>query len=242
MTRHHLLLMTVVGGVLVAVCSALDVASPADPTVALEVLSAVVFGAWLLGIVSGSWQSYTMRRALRRLAEPEHRFGIDYERLPRGGRRAFALGLVRPAIFVGDELMNDLSTEELRGVLLHEDHHRRTRAPLRGIALSAWLTVLGRYAVIRRLVSGRLVELERAADAHALAGGVSRKALASALLKTEHVSLPAASFGEGDDARVRALMGGHQAAPRSTMPLEWAPALLVAVALVVCHLPGWALA
>jgi Zn-dependent protease with chaperone function len=137
--------------------------------------------------------------------------------------------------------MANLDTDELRAVLLHEEHHRRTLAPLRALALEAWLTLAGRAAPARAALLNRLTDLEVEADAAALRWGADPSALASALLKTD-VSLAAgASFAAASAERLRtlvALADGAERVDDPRLPYEWLPVAAVAVVALACHVSG----
>lgn len=118
-------------------------------------------------------------------------------------------GLWAPRIFCGDDLSVRLDEEEIRAVMLHEQHHQRDRAPLRLVALSALTPFLGRTPAGRAWIERERARIEIAADTHALAEGVSRPAIASALLKlSAGPGLAwAPGFATAADLRVRALLG-----------------------------------
>jgi Zn-dependent protease with chaperone function len=96
---------------------------------------------------------------------------------------AFTAGLFRPVIYVNERLEAQLSPEELRAVIAHEDAHRRRRDPLR---LTVWRFLgctLFFLPALRRLVDDMADEAEIAADdAAASDGRVEPLALASALI------------------------------------------------------------
>lgn len=145
-------------------------------------------------------------------------------------------GLRAPRVFCGDDLHLRLDEEEVRGVILHEQHHQRGRAPLRLVALSGVAALVGRTAVGRAWLERERARIEIAADAHALAAGVSRAALAGALLKLSTVQrfASAPGFATAADLRVRALLG-EPTGLDSHRRLSWAApgALTVAACLIV---------
>lgn len=148
-------------------------------------------------------------------------------------------GLWTPRIFSGDDLEARLDEEELRAVMLHERHHQRDRATLRLVALSALAPILGRTVSSRAWLERERARIEIAADAYALAEGVSRPAMASALLKLS--AGPgvtwAPGFATAADLRVRALLGeptGLDFDGRRAWIVQ--TALLIAACLVVASL------
>ena len=138
--------MTALGGSVAAYCAVAAELAGGDPMMVLEVLGAISLAAWgfvgARNVVRGWW----LARGLGPHCDRSSVAGVEC-RILRGGRRgAFVLGAVRPAIYLGEELVATLDPDELRAVLLHEDHHRRTLAPLRSAGLEAWLTLLGGWA------------------------------------------------------------------------------------------------
>jgi hypothetical protein len=148
---------------------------------------------------------------------------------------------LQPRIYIGDELLESLDADELRAVMLHEEHHRRTRGPLRAASLEAWIALFGRAAPIHAVLMDRLTDLEEEADADALRRGARAPALASALLKADPSLAAGASFAAAADQRLRtllALAGGAAEIDASRLPYEWLPLAAVAVVTVACHLSG----
>lgn len=156
--------------------------------------------------------------------------------------QAFALGVLRPTIYVSERLLTELSRRELRAVVLHEEHHRRTRAPLRAAALRSWLALAGWSRPARTRLTDRLADLEREADAFAMAHGTSPATLAAALLQTDALVAGAgASFGAAADRRLEALLAAAADGPSRSVPLppiEWlVPAAGLALPMA-CYLLG----
>ena len=245
MTQRRLLAL-LAGATAGLACVATDATAPADAMLLIEVVALVAVGAWVVRVVMTGLEGAALARTLEAASEPAARFNVPFRRLQLAGRGAFALGLVAPRIYVSSELEGMLSDDELRGLLLHEDHHRATRAPLRGAALLAWLSVLGRVGLVRARVTRRLADLECSADAHALRLGVPPATLASALVKTagaRPVTGTARAFSDAPGPRVAALLdaaAGRTARRRST-PLEWLPAAVIVLLVAACHLIGVAL-
>ncbi|MBF8298539.1 MAG: putative family unassigned peptidase, partial [candidate division NC10 bacterium] len=143
--------------------------------------------------------------ALSVLAHDMTLFGVPCRVSPELGTDALVIGLLRPRVFVGASLLAALADDELEAVVYHEDHHRRTRAPLRAAALGAWLRLLGRSESVRSTVLDRLTDLETLADADAIRRGSSPQSLARALLKGD-LSLQPVAFSYAADRRVERLL------------------------------------
>ena len=56
-------------------------------------------------------------------------------------------------------------------IKLHEEHHARTRAPLRATFVDAWLLIVRLAPPVRRRLQSRLVAFETTADRFALEAG-----------------------------------------------------------------------
>lgn len=181
-----------------------------------------------------------LRRLSLELAIDAHEtalFGVPLRITPNLGTDAIVVGSIRPRIYVGSELVASLSDDEMRAVVLHEDHHRRTRAPLRAAALGAWLRLLGRSKTVRNVLVDRLTDLETLADADAIRRGSSPRSLARALLKGD-ATLQPVSFAYAAERRVEQLLDRAAGAPVEAggrLPYEWLPVILLTVATVGCH-------
>ncbi len=106
-------------------------------------------------------------------------------------------GIVRPRIVLSEEVLASLSVDELRGVLLHEDAHRRRFDPLRAVAKRAAIALLFFYPPLWLLLRALGETSEMACDEAVLNGGVKPKTFASALthllqLELEPARTPAA--------------------------------------------------
>lgn len=217
-----------------------------DPTLGVEAAGAGLLVAWVVVGARSLVRAWLLARRLNRLAERRLIAGLECRVIRGGGRHAFVLGAMQPRIFVGDGLLDALDADELNAVLLHEDHHRRTRAPLRAAAIDAWLPFLGGWAGARSTMVDRLVDLEEEADAGAIRHGVRPADLASALLKSDRAPNLAAAFSNASDRRLRALLAnadgaaadGAAAHDSTRLPYEWLPAIAVGVITVACHLAG----
>lgn len=237
--RSQLVLFMLVAGIAVY-CAVAAPLMGVDPMLAVELGGIGMLTGWAALAARALFQGWMLARRLNALAECALIDGFECRVMRGGGRQAFVLGALRPRIFVGDRLLDALDDDELRAVLLHEDHHRRTRAPLRAAAIEAWLTLLGAWSRARSVMAERLVDLEEAADADAIRHGVSPADLASALVKSDRAPALAASYSTSSDRRLRALLAhAHGASVASARtPYEWLPALVVGAIAVSCHLAG----
>lgn len=127
--------------------------------------------------------------------------------------RAFAsgaavAGLRRPAIYCDPRLSDDLTSEELIAVVLHERFHQLCRDPLRLLALTAVEPLVSLTATGRDWVTRQRARLEVAADRFALRHGADRADLAGAILKLGGAApvATAAGFTSAVELRLRALV------------------------------------
>lgn len=233
-----------VGGVLaVAIatlvgCLVIGAILGGDPMLALEVGGGALAGLWATLVAQDLARS---RRLSRTLADDAHDailFGVEVRVTRSLGADAVVVGAVHPRIYLGSDLLLGLSQDELRAVVLHEDHHRRTRAPVRAAALGAWLRLFGRAPRIRGVLIDRLTDLETLADADAIRRGSSPRSLARALLKGD-LGIRPASFSYAAERRVEQLLdraSGDPLEPSRRLAYEWVPVTMFAVAIVGCHI------
>lgn len=220
-------------------CTAAGASVGLDPMLAVEVAAAGLLAIWTALLAHDLLLAFRLRRCLDQTSVPDEVDGVALRVIEGGPVEAFVLGILRPTVYVGAASFGVLDAEELRAVVHHEDHHRRTRAPLRAAAVEAWLRIVGRWSAARRLLWMRLAELESAADAHAMRRGVRPAAIAAALLKVEATTRAGVSFIGTADHRITALLDAAAGRPRrrsTPLPYEWLP-LVIAVAVTVgCHL------
>lgn len=151
---------------------------------------------------------------------------------------AFTLGVLRPRIYIAEELQRSLTAVELRAVFRHEVCHLRRRDPLRFAVLRFLSKTFPWLPLLRVWVEELMEDAEFVADDFAAAqdGGVDPLDVASALVVLGRANqLPlagAASIGGFRllDRRVRRLAGAPAAAS-SRFPLR--PALLSSTALAI---------
>jgi hypothetical protein len=196
----------------------------------LAVLAFIVASILLRGIAHD--------RLAGQLGRASHPAVID-ERpvgLVLGPRIALVAGLRRPRTFVSDDVVRSLSHAELAAVLAHEWHHELHRAPLALVVLSGVSSGLGWLPPVARWIDRRSAQIEIDADAHALAHGSSRQAIALAIVKLNCPpgSLGLAGFGSAVDVRLQALLE-HGQPPARTFRDDIALAIgLAAVGVVIC--------
>lgn len=236
---RELAALSAAGGVLAGLCMAGGWLAGGDPMLVAELAFGGAVSAWAARLAIDLWRQRETMRLLSRAAEPASLGGVPCQVVSGLGRRAFVSGWLRPQIYIGDQLITTLDPAELAGVLLHEEHHRRTRAPLRAAAIGAWLSILGWVGGVDSIARRRLTDLERAADDEALSRGASPAALASALFKVAPVGVPAsASYAASADDRIASLLLRSQgiSEPTRSLPIEWLPPVAVTVTLTACHL------
>lgn len=232
------LAIAAVAAVVAGWCLAVARVWPGDPVLLVEIGGAAALTGWSVTWLREVLRGRRLATALRARTRDVTIDGIACHVVARGGEHAFVLGAVRPRIFLGDGLVRLLAADELRAVVLHEEHHRRTRAPARSAALSAWLPILGLWATGRAALNDRLSDLEREADAWAIRAGATPDGLARALVKSDGWWPTGAGFGAASDRRLRSLLAHASGIPddtRARLPYEWlAPGALAAVTLT-CH-------
>lgn len=225
-------------GVALAWCTAAGVSIGVDPMLLIEIASVVAVGLWAVSLGRDLRRADALRRRLDEMSYSRTIDGVDLRVIRGGSVEAFALGALRPTVYLGDASIGALDDDELAAVIHHEDHHRRTFAPLRAAGVEAWLRIVWRWSAARGLLSARLAHLEAAADAYAIGRGVKPASIASALLKVDRQRAPGSAFSGAADHRIRALIdaaAGRPATTTAALPYEWLP-LVIAIAVIVgCH-------
>lgn len=219
-------------------CVALGALVGGDPMLAIEVAGVGLAVFWASLVARDLIHARRLACDLSAGAHDVRLFDVRCRITPALGADAIVVGSLQPRIFVGQRLLATLAADELRAVVYHEDHHRRSRAPIRAAALEAWLRLLGRSSRIRDLLHDRLVDLETLADADAIRRGSTPRSLARALLKGE-ASLVPVSFAYAADRRIGQLIdraAGVRIEPAGRLPYEWLPVMLLTIATVGCHL------
>ncbi|NJD27152.1 MAG: hypothetical protein FIA92_02520 [Chloroflexi bacterium] len=218
-------------------CVALGTVVGGDPMLAIEVAGAAFVALWAAFVAKELVRSQRLSWALDRGAHETSMFDVRVRVTPALRTDAIVVGAMRPVIYVGADLLATLSDDEMRAVVHHEDHHRRTRAPIRAAALGAWLRLVGRSTRVRGALLDRLSDLEALADNDAIQRGSSPRSLARALLKGE-ASLQPVSFAYAAERRVGQLLDRAAGVPvqaTDRLPYEWLPVALLTVATLGCH-------
>lgn len=218
-------------------CVALGALVGGDPMLGIEIAGAGLALLWASLVIRDLTRSRRLASALSADSREVRLFDVPCRITPALGADAIVVGALWPKIFVGQPLLATLAADELRAVVHHEDHHRRTRAPIRAAALEAWLRLLGRSRRVRDRIHGRLADLEALADADAIRRGSNPRSLARALLKGE-ASLQPVSFAYAADRRIGQLIdraAGVPVEPAGRLPFEWLPVMLLTLATLGCH-------
>lgn len=186
------------------------------------------------------YQAYRHQRLVSGMDRLAHRgwlAGQVVEFVP-GLSAPVVAGLWAPRIYCGDDLATLLDEDEIRAVILHEQHHQRDRAPLRLLTLSAITPILVRTQAGRAWTERERARMEIEADTHALDAGVTRPVIASALLKLS--AGPALTWAPGfataADLRVRALLGEPTGLDPDRRLAQIAPAVRLFAACLVVYL------
>jgi hypothetical protein len=116
----------------------------------------VLEGGWLVHLGGGARPALAGAARLSAQSRRAHVAGAEVQLLDLARPVAFVSGLLRPRIYLSLPLIALLDAHELRGVMLHEYHHRRTLAPLRGLALESWQRLLGWLPAAHRTLAERV--------------------------------------------------------------------------------------
>jgi len=191
-------------------------------------------GAW--------WASRRLRRSWTREGRPLELAGapVPAYRIRHSFPVVSIVGILRPRLFVADQVLERLSPAELRAVLAHEAAHVRAADNLKRL-LVRLCPALPWGAAVRGLEERWEQAAEEAADAQAGAA----LDLAAALLKTARlapagarIEMPVATFHKGGTLarRVRRLTRAAENGLRSPAPtrrLAWTAAAALAAGIAV---------
>ena len=228
------MLALIAAGILAACASAVRIIG-GDPMLGAELGLAALTVAWAAVLTARAGPALAGQRELERSAYRLRLHDHDVRLISARRTEAFVAGPLRPAIYLTRPLLDVLDAAELHAVVLHEEHHRRQRDPLRSLALTSWNGLFRWLPGAGRLIERRLAHLEIAADQYALRNGASRAAMASALLKCDRSrSMAATGFSAAADMRLRRLVSGTTTAEASA-PMEWLGPVSLALAVVACH-------
>jgi len=224
--------LTVIGACMLAPASAMRGTGHA-----LLLLGGLLAVAFIVAIGREARRHQRLAATISRLARPATLDGRAVGLVP-GLEAALVAGLRRPRIYCADDLPARLDADELRAVILHEQHHQLERAPAKLVLVGALAPVLDRLEAGRAWLERERARIEIAADAYALASGASRPALASALVKlSSSARLSAApGFASAADLRVRALLGEATGIEGDGSARRVAGALLLVVSCLVLYL------
>jgi len=103
-------------------------------------------------------------------------------------------GLFRPRIVFPEHLVRELSEEELRAILLHEETHRRRRDPLRAAAQRLCMSLFFFYPLIYPVLRRLQSTAEFACDESVVHSGVAAHAYSRALARTLELGLASPAF------------------------------------------------
>ena len=118
----------------------------------------------------------------------------------------YVVGLLRPRIVVPLRLLGRIGDTALKGILLHEDAHRRRREPLRLLLSRAAAVAFFFYPLLWPLLRRLRETGEMACDDAVLAGGIEPGAYARALASVLDMKLTAAPSSAALDRRNPSLM------------------------------------
>lgn len=234
--------VAIFGMLLIAGCAAISAVTDSDPMLAGELASVALVATWLVHVTRAAREALLYAKRLSIRSRRARVGGATVRILADPTPVAFVSGLFRPQVYLSPSLIDILDDHELRGVLLHELHHRTTLAPLRSLVLEAWHRTLGWLPPVRRALGARLAALEIEADAAAVGAGVRPATLASALLKCDpHSPVAVSAFSTVAEVRIGELVawGRTERVERGrSLPLEWAAPATAAITLLACHLVG----
>lgn len=103
-------------------------------------------------------------------------------------------GFLRPRIVIPALLVEELSAEELRAILLHENTHRERRDPLRALLARIATAVFFFYPVVYPILRRLHATAEFACDERVVSAGVSADAYARALARSLRIGLASPAF------------------------------------------------
>ncbi|MFQ5743663.1 MAG: TonB family protein [Acidobacteriota bacterium] len=162
--------------------------------------------AWLLGVVTvlALWVRRTSTRANDLCAvpfapEPARSklraalagTGVEAGSVFLTGSRVVpcVLGIRRPSLLVPERVVEELSVEELRSVIFHEEAHRRRREALRSFVAALTLALFFFYPPAWLLVWRLNSSAEFICDEHVLRSGLAPDTYARAIARILHANL-----------------------------------------------------
>jgi len=138
---------------------------------------------------------------------------------------AFTGGFLKPRVFLSTKLADILDEKELRAVILHEFHHKKSKDPLKGLVVSFISDFLFFLPVSRFLNKTYHLTSEMTADAYSVSSQADPLDLVSSLLKVQKLNGPAASwFFDPTTERAKHLLGQPA---RIALPLKRASRTII---------------
>lgn len=139
-------------------------------------------GGILFGVFKGLLSLIKAERGIKRLPikyKERSVVLIDDSRY----KAAFTYGLINPRIYISKGLLESIDPRELKGVFLHELHHKRQRDPLKLFFISVLKDSFFYIPLVKHLLFYTRVRKEHEADDRAAAFMREPYSLAGALLK-----------------------------------------------------------
>ena len=213
-------------------------ATPVLPHDAALLILGLSLATLVVVVASIVWRAIAHARLaarLRRAAGPTVIEGRPIGLVP-GQRVALVAGLRRPRTFLSSDVVEALGDCELAAVVAHEWHHELRHAPVKLVAVQGVASVLGWLWPFASWAERVRAQIEIDADAHALAAGSSRQAIALAIIKLSGPppSTGLAGFGSAVDLRLRALAREEAPAERTWSGDLTLMAGLAGAVVVVC--------
>jgi len=195
---------------------------------------------WSTRRLSREWQGQGQPIDLPGLRVPAYRIAHPFPVVA-------LLGILRPRLFVAEQVLEACEGHELDAILAHERAHLASGDNLKALVLRSCGDVLA-LAGAGRLERAWSKACEHAADAVAARSSALPEDLASALLKVARLSdlrslpLPASALHEGGDVayRVQRLLGVTAAVSSPSILAAWLGLLTIpaSAAVAVLHVPA----
>jgi hypothetical protein len=112
----------------------------------------------------------------------------DYVYIENDFSHAFTAGILRPKIYISDQLIETLSEQELHAVKEHEQFHRKTLDPLMKILADFVKSILPYFPFKKHLFDSYEVLVELSADTYAESKLNTKKHVVTALSKMINIS------------------------------------------------------
>ncbi len=175
-----------------------------------------------------------LERALDGICPPEAVVVSGDLGLPR------VVGLIRPRVVLPRHLLR-LELSDLRGILRHEDAHRRRRDPLRRLGLRLCAAALWFYPPVHWLAARLSSAAEVACDDRVLAAGTEARTYSRALARAMHLALvPSRTAGAGliSDSTLRERFARLDQ-PGRIQPMKMHTTVLAIAAVLVAAASFW---